>query len=93
MLGNEVRRRPFLKMFSILAVGIALWVVYGILKQDFVIILAHSISLCLLAGILYFKIREMAQRHGKRIDSDGRQSAIALYAVAGKSAQVGVIPA
>jgi MtN3 and saliva related transmembrane protein len=47
-----------LKMFSILAAGIALWVVYGILKQDFVIILANSISLCLLAGILYFKIRE-----------------------------------
>jgi MtN3 and saliva related transmembrane protein len=47
-----------LRMFSILAAGIALWVVYGILKQDFVIILANSISLCLLAGILYFKIRE-----------------------------------
>jgi MtN3 and saliva related transmembrane protein len=46
------------KMFSILAAGIALWVVYGILKTDYVIILANSISLFLLAGILYFKIRE-----------------------------------
>ena len=46
------------KMFAILAAGIALWVVYGFLKQDFVIILANSISLCLLAGILYFKVRE-----------------------------------
>jgi MtN3 and saliva related transmembrane protein len=46
------------RMFSILAAGITLWVVYGFLKQDYVIILANSISLCLLAGILYFKIRE-----------------------------------
>jgi MtN3 and saliva related transmembrane protein len=47
-----------LKMFSILAVGIALWVVYGLLQNDAVIILANSISLCLLAVILYFKLRE-----------------------------------
>jgi MtN3 and saliva related transmembrane protein len=46
------------KMFSILAAGIALWVGYGLLKQDYVIILANSISLCLLSGILYFKLRE-----------------------------------
>ena len=50
-----------LKMFSILAAGIALWVIYGILKTDYVIILANSISLCLLAGILYFKIRERSK--------------------------------
>jgi MtN3 and saliva related transmembrane protein len=47
-----------LKMFSILAVGIALWVVYGLMQQDFVIILANSVSLLFLAGILYFRIRE-----------------------------------
>jgi len=48
------------KMFSILAAGIALWVVYGLLKGDWVIILANSISLGLLGGILYFKVRERA---------------------------------
>ena len=47
-----------LKMFSILAVGIALWVVYGLMQKDFVIILANSVSLLFLAGILYFRIRE-----------------------------------
>src|SRR5262245_34877872 len=47
-----------LKMFSILALGISLWVVYGVLKKDYVIILANSISLCFLAGILFFKLRE-----------------------------------
>ena len=46
------------KMFSILAVGIALWVAYGVLKHDFVIIFADGIGLCLLTGILYFKLRE-----------------------------------
>jgi MtN3 and saliva related transmembrane protein len=48
-----------LKMFSILATGIALWLTYGILQGDFVIIVANAVSLCLLGGILYFKIREL----------------------------------
>lgn len=47
-----------LRMFSILAAGIALWVVYGVLQGDAVIILANSASLVLLAGILYFRLRE-----------------------------------
>jgi len=47
-----------LKMFSILAAGIALWVLYGVLQGDIVIILANSVSLVLLAGILYFRLRE-----------------------------------
>jgi MtN3 and saliva related transmembrane protein len=47
-----------LKMFLILAVGIALWVVYGVMKGDVVIILANSVSLALLCGILFFKLRE-----------------------------------
>jgi MtN3 and saliva related transmembrane protein len=47
-----------LKMFLILAAGIALWVVYGVLQRDVVIILANSVSLILLGGILFFKLRE-----------------------------------
>jgi len=50
-----------LKMFATLAVGVALWIVYGILKKDAVIILANSASLALLAGILYFKLRGQRQ--------------------------------
>ena len=45
-----------LRMFLILAAGIGLWVLYGIMQADTVIILANSISLCFLAGILYFKL-------------------------------------
>jgi MtN3 and saliva related transmembrane protein len=47
-----------LKMFAILAAGIALWVFYGVLQHDAVIILANSVSLVLLSGILYFRLRE-----------------------------------
>ena len=46
-----------LKMFLILASGIALWVVYGVLQHDAVIILANSVSLAFLAAILFFKLR------------------------------------
>jgi MtN3 and saliva related transmembrane protein len=47
-----------LKMFATLAAGVALWVVYGFLKSDFVIIFANAVSLALLFGILCFKLKE-----------------------------------
>jgi MtN3 and saliva related transmembrane protein len=46
------------RMFLTLATGVALWVVYGFLKSDLVIILANATSLILLLGILFFKLRE-----------------------------------
>lgn len=51
-----------LLMFSVLTVGIALWVVYGVLKSDAVITTANAVSLVLLLGILYFKLREIFGR-------------------------------
>ena len=53
-----------LKMFLILACGIALWVVYGVLRQDLVIILANSISLVFLCAILFFKLRDVRGKSG-----------------------------
>jgi MtN3 and saliva related transmembrane protein len=47
-----------LKMFLTLSAGVGLWVVYGALKSDFVIVTANAVSLALLLGILYFKLRE-----------------------------------
>ena len=47
-----------IKMYIILASGIALWVVYGFLQEDVVIVLANSVSLVLLSGILFFRARE-----------------------------------
>ena len=49
-----------LKMLAILASGIALWVVYGFLKGDMVIIIANAVSLALLFNLLFFKVRENA---------------------------------
>lgn len=46
-----------LRMFLILATGVALWIGYGILRGDWVIIVANAVSLLLLSGILWFKLR------------------------------------
>jgi len=53
-----------LKMFLILAAGIALWIVYGVLQGDAVITLANSMSLAFLSAILFFKLRNVARGRG-----------------------------
>jgi len=58
-----------LKMFSVLAVGIALWVVYGYLQSDWVIVLANAVGFCYLMGILYFKLREVFAGTPKEVTS------------------------
>jgi MtN3 and saliva related transmembrane protein len=52
-------------MFGTLALGVTLWVLYGFLKSDIVIIAANGLSLILLGGILYFKLRE--KRKNRRV--------------------------
>jgi MtN3 and saliva related transmembrane protein len=42
-------------MFLTLFAGIALWVVYGVLRHDAVVLIANAISLCCLAGISLFQ--------------------------------------
>ncbi|WP_026836592.1 SemiSWEET family sugar transporter [Gillisia sp. JM1] len=44
-------------MFSILIVGIFLWVVYGVLKNDIPIIATNSISLTLNGIMLYLMLK------------------------------------
>jgi MtN3 and saliva related transmembrane protein len=53
-----------LKMFLLLWVGIALWIVYGVMQGDAVIILANSVSLAFLTAILFFKLRNLARGGG-----------------------------
>jgi MtN3 and saliva related transmembrane protein len=55
-----------LAMFLTLFAGITLWVVYGALRGDAVIIAANSVSLCFLTGILFFKLREMFGENKRR---------------------------
>jgi MtN3 and saliva related transmembrane protein len=45
-----------LKTLLLFGCGLMLWVVYGVLKEDVVIVLANGISLALLAALLYLKL-------------------------------------
>ncbi|MDX9846502.1 MAG: SemiSWEET transporter [Tenuifilaceae bacterium] len=51
-----------LVMYSILVVGIAMWVVYGFLVGDLPILLANIITLIPTLVILVIKIRETARK-------------------------------
>lgn len=42
--------------FSVLTFGIMIWIIYGILKNDWPIIITNSISLCLNLIMVYFII-------------------------------------
>jgi len=48
-----------LKMLIALSAGLCLWVVYGILKQDWVIVLANSTDATRSLAVLGFKIRDL----------------------------------
>ena len=45
-------------MLLLLAAGLSLWMIYGFMRGDIVIIIANGVSLTLLVGIIYFKLRE-----------------------------------
>src|ERR1700710_3054149 len=52
-----------LHMLIVLTTGLLLWIGYGVLKGDWVIVAANSVGAILSASILIFKIRDM--RAGK----------------------------
>jgi MtN3 and saliva related transmembrane protein len=52
-----------LKMLLLLAAGLSLWIVYGFMRGDIVIVIANCVSLTLLGCILYFKLREQKPSH------------------------------
>lgn len=56
VLKTKKVRQISLLTFSILTFGIAVWVVYGILKNDLPIIITNSISLFLNLIMVYFII-------------------------------------
>jgi MtN3 and saliva related transmembrane protein len=43
-------------MLLLFACGVGLWVVYGVLQKDIIIILANGISFVLLGALLYLKL-------------------------------------
>jgi MtN3 and saliva related transmembrane protein len=46
-----------LNILLLLACGLALWIAYGFIRSDWVVIAANGVSLTLLACILCFKLR------------------------------------
>ncbi|MBI5561523.1 MAG: SemiSWEET transporter [Deltaproteobacteria bacterium] len=44
-------------MFYMLAVGIVLWLAYGIIKWDIPLMIANGVSLVLVSMITYFKVK------------------------------------
>jgi MtN3 and saliva related transmembrane protein len=46
-----------MNMLWVLAAGLALWVTYGVLQKDIVIILANAISLALISGLVWLKLQ------------------------------------
>ena len=49
-----------LKMLLMLLAGLCLWIAYGVLQGDLVLMLANTVSVALLLAILYCKL---AERH------------------------------
>jgi MtN3 and saliva related transmembrane protein len=47
-----------LKTLLLFGCGLVLWVVYGFLQEDIVIILANGISLAVLAALLFLKLMQ-----------------------------------
>jgi len=48
-----------LKMLVVLTSGLGLWIAYGLLKGDWIIVLANSIGCALTATVLGCKIRDI----------------------------------
>ena len=59
-----------LKTLLLLASGLALWLVYGFIRADAVIIIANAISFALLGGIIFFKIRGLKSSHETKTSDD-----------------------
>lgn len=57
-----------LRMLLVLTTGLSLWIVYGALRGDGVIILANAVSVTIVAGLLVLKLRDL--RGGPRKGGD-----------------------
>lgn len=44
-------------MLGVLMAGLALWIVYGVMKEDYIIIVSNGFSLLVAAAILIFSIK------------------------------------
>jgi MtN3 and saliva related transmembrane protein len=63
-----------LKTLSILTFGLLLWLAYGALKKDWVIVVANGVGAALSASVLMFKIRDV---WSKRATTPDRHAGLA----------------
>ena len=49
-----------LRMLIALAIGLLLWIAYGMFRGDIVIIVANAVSVSLVGTLIAFKVRAMA---------------------------------
>jgi MtN3 and saliva related transmembrane protein len=57
-----------LKMLITLALGLLLWLSYGVMRSDFIIAAANGTSLCLVGVLLAFKWRDRRSRGSSQTD-------------------------
>lgn len=50
-----------LPMYSIFTTGVAMWLIYGLLKHDWPIIIANAITVCLAGMVMVLKIKTCAR--------------------------------
>ncbi|HIF54407.1 MAG: SemiSWEET transporter [Methylococcales bacterium] len=63
-LKTKDTRSLSLTMYSLFTMGVLLWLIYGIQKQDFALIIANAITLILSATILGVKIYNLIFKQG-----------------------------
>lgn len=51
-----------LKMLLVLTAGLLLWICYGLLKGDWILILANSVGAALTGTVLGFRIRDIVSK-------------------------------
>jgi MtN3 and saliva related transmembrane protein len=51
-----------LTMLVVLTTGLVLWIAYGLLKSDWVIVAANSVGAALSSSVLAFKVRDLRSR-------------------------------
>lgn len=54
-----------LKMLVVLCIGLALWIVYGVVRSDGVIVIANFAGLSLVGAVLVCKIRDLRSGPGE----------------------------
>jgi MtN3 and saliva related transmembrane protein len=48
-----------LNMLIVLCVGLSLWIVYGVIRGDWVVALANAVGVSLVAAVLICKLRDL----------------------------------